>query len=131
MDNDLASNPAPGFKRNPSHRITTSAFDGIVEVSFGKTVIAHSSNALVLREGDYPPVYYLPMEDVHQELVTRSSHTSHCPFKGDASYWNVHIAEHEIDNAIWGYEMPYDEMLEIAGLVAFYPNKVTITARPD
>lgn len=127
MESDLSRNPSPGFARNPGYAITTERHGGTVVVSFEGTEIARSQNAILLREGSYPPVVYLPFEDVNPARIRRSAHVTHCPYKGEASYWNVEIGEHEIDNALWGYEIPYDEMLEIAGLVAFYPNKVTIT----
>ncbi|MEZ5799563.1 MAG: DUF427 domain-containing protein [Nitratireductor sp.] len=127
MEADLSRNPASSFARNPGYSITTKAHDGAVVVSFEGTEIARSQNAVLLQEGSYPPVIYLPIEDVNPTLIRRSSHVTHCPYKGEASYWNVEIGEHEIDNALWGYETPYDEMLEIAGLVAFYPGKVTIS----
>ncbi len=120
------SNPAPGFRNHPDHRITVAPFKGTVEVRLEGNRIARSNSAVILREGTYPPVHYIPLADVDPALIRRSEHASHCPFKGQASYWNIVVGDHEIDNAMWGYETPYDEMLEIAGLVAFYPNKVEI-----
>jgi len=121
-----ASNPAPGFRDHPDRKITVEPFKGTVDVGLEGKRLARSTSAVVLREGSYPPVFYLPFSDVDAAAIRRSDHTSHCPFKGQASYWNIVVGDHEIDNAIWGYETPYDEMLEIAGLVAFYPNKVEI-----
>jgi uncharacterized protein (DUF427 family) len=122
----LASNPAPGFRDHPDRKITVEPFKGTVEVSLDGKRIARSSAAVILREGNYPPVHYIPLSDVDPATIRKSDHRSHCPFKGRASYWNVVVGEHEIDNAMWSYETPYDEMLEIAGLVAFYPNKVDV-----
>ena len=126
----LEANPAPGFASRPDHTITVTPFDGLVTVDFEGTVIARSENAVELREATYPPVFYLPIGDVEAALIRRSKHTTHCPFKGEASYWDIVIGDHEIDNAIWGYEIPYDEMLELAGLVAFYANKVKVESSP-
>ena len=126
----LEANPAPGFRNHPEHTITVSPFAGEVTVAFKGTPIARSHNAIELREAHYPPVLYIPLGDVEPALLRRSAHNTHCPFKGEASYWDIVIGDHEIDNAIWGYETPYDEMLELAGLVAFYPNKVKLTATP-
>lgn len=126
----LEANPAPGFRNHPEHTITVAPYAGEVTVAFKGTAIAKSTSALELREAHYPPVLYIPLGDVEPSLLRRSSHATHCPFKGEASYWDIVIGDHEIDNAVWGYEIPYDEMLELAGLVAFYPNKVEITATP-
>ena len=126
----IDANPAPGFRKHPDHTITVSPFDGVITVEFEGTPLARSKNAVELHEAHYPPVFYIPLGDVDAALLRRSEHVTHCPFKGEASYWDIVIGDHEIDNAIWGYETPYDEMLELAGLVAFYPNKVTITTTP-
>ncbi|MEC9343840.1 MAG: DUF427 domain-containing protein [Pseudomonadota bacterium] len=126
----LEANPAPGFLKHPGHTITVAPFAGEVTITVEGREIARSSNALELREGSYPPVFYLPIGDVDNALLRRSVHATHCPFKGEASYWDIVVGDHEIDNALWGYETPYDEMLELAGLVAFYPNKVKISTTP-
>ncbi|MCG6858238.1 MAG: DUF427 domain-containing protein [Salaquimonas sp.] len=126
----IEANPAPGFQSHPEHTITVSPFNGEVTVEFDGKRIAQSTKAVELYEANHAPAIYLPMGDVDQALLRHSSHTTHCPFKGDASYWDIVIGDHEIDNAVWAYETPYDEMLELAGLVAFYPNKVKITASP-
>lgn len=123
-------NPAPGFVQHPEHTITVTPYVGTVTVRFHDTLIARSRNAVELREASYPPVFYLPIEDVEASLLRRSAHASRCPFKGEASYWDVVIGDHEIDNALWAYETPYDEVLELAGLVAFYPSKLTVTGDP-
>lgn len=129
MDMQAAgANPAPGFRLHPDHTITLTPFAGVVTVECDGTVIARSQKAVELHESNHAPVFYLPMEDVDAGHIRRSTHATKCPFKGEASYWNIVVGDHEVDNALWAYETPYDEMLELAGLVAFYPNKVTITA---
>jgi uncharacterized protein (DUF427 family) len=122
------ANPAPGFGKFPDHVITITPFSGTVTVTWNDTLIARSPNAVKVDETNHATVFYLPVEDVDASLLRRSAHASRCPFKGDASYWDIVIGDHEIDNAMWGYETPYDEMLELAGLVAFYASKVTVTA---
>jgi uncharacterized protein (DUF427 family) len=92
-------------------------------VKLNGEVIADSSNALVPEEGTYPPVYYFPRRDVKMDRLVRSSHSTHCPFKGDASYFSL---KGGAENAVWTYETPFDEMLAIKELLAFYPDKVEI-----
>ena len=82
-------NPAPGFERHPDHRIVVEPYPGTVTVRFGDTVVASSKQALELREASYPPVLYIPLEDIYLEHFEKSATTTHCPFKGDAAYWNV------------------------------------------
>lgn len=124
----IAANPSPGFKRNPSHRIAVEPFDGAVTVVFSDAILASTDKALMLREADYPPVFYIPFKDVYFEFLKRSGTSTHCPFKGDASYWSVSAAGEAINDVMWAYERPYDEMLPIRDHGAFYPDKVRIDA---
>ena len=119
------SNPAPGFKKRPDHRIETRPASVRVQVNYKGELIADSRDALVMQEGTYAPVYYVPRADVKMERLARTSHRTHCPFKGDASYYSIVNGP---QNAVWSYEQPYDEMMPIKGLLAFYPDKVEITA---
>ena len=123
-------NPAPGFKKYPGHRVSTNPSQARVQVSFEGEVIADTREALELHESTgqgkktvAPVVYYIPRKDVKMDRLERSSHTTHCPFKGDASYYSL-VAGPE--NALWSYESPYDEMLAIRERLAFYPDKFEI-----
>jgi uncharacterized protein (DUF427 family) len=127
---NIALNPSPGFKNHPEHRITVAPFDGVVVVTFGDAVIASSDRALVLREADYPPVFYIPFEDIYFDFLQPSDTHSHCPFKGDASYWGVSASGNATKDVMWAYQAPYDEMMQIRNHGAFYPNKVRIEATP-
>ena len=120
-----ATNPAPGFKKHPDHHIATKPAGVRVRVTFQGEPIADSREAIVLEESKYPPVYYLPRKDVKMERLERSGHRTHCPFKGDASYFSLKGGP---ENAVWSYEEPYDEMSAIQDLLAFYPDKVEISA---
>ena len=56
-------------------------------------------------------------------LPVRLAHqikTSHCPHKGDASYWSVRVGDRVAENAMWSYEDPIDSVPDLKGLVAFY-----------
>jgi uncharacterized protein (DUF427 family) len=117
-------NPAPGFKKHLDWRIVTKPAEKRVQVKVGGEVIADTKHAIQMAEGTYPPVYYFPRADVKMDRLERTSHKTHCPFKGDASYYSF---KGGAENAVWGYETPYDEMQAIAGLVAFYPDKVEIS----
>ena len=125
-------NPAPGFKKYPKHKVSTRPASARVQVRYQGEVIAETRHALELHETHEghvlaPVVYYLPREDVRMERLTRSSHQTECPFKGSASYYSL---KNGPENSVWSYEQPYDEMLAIKGLLAFYPDKFEITATP-
>jgi uncharacterized protein (DUF427 family) len=110
----------------PDHPITIAANPKRVRVSAGGIVIADTARALTLKEASYPAVQYVPREDANMALLTRTARTTHCPYKGDASYFSIDANGKSIENSIWTYETPFPAMAEIAGHLAFYPDKVTI-----
>lgn len=122
------ANPAPGFKKVPRSHIVTRPAAKRVRVTVNGELIADSRAALEMLEGSYAPVYYLPRADVKMERLARTAHSTHCPFKGDASYYSIVGGP---ENAVWSYEQPYDEMLDIKDLVSFYPGKVDAIAVSD
>ena len=114
----------------PDHPITITPNPKRVRVTAGGVVIAESTNALILKEASYPPVQYIPRADAKMELLHKTARSTHCPYKGDASYFSVDAGGSTLDNAIWSYEEPFPAMAEIAGFLAFYPDKVTIEQLP-
>lgn len=115
----------------PEHPITIEPAAERVTVRVGDTVVADTKAALTLREATYPPVYYVPLADVDQALIERTSTTTYCPYKGDAAYYSIVTSDEEVADAIWTYEAPYPAVESIAGHVAFYPNRVEITTETD
>ncbi|MEP7208423.1 MAG: DUF427 domain-containing protein [Casimicrobiaceae bacterium] len=90
-----------------------------VRFALGQTVVADSTRALVLYETRRPATYYLPWADVRTALLSRNAHQTHCPFKGNASYWDLQVGTAIARNAVWAYEEPLDEVRPIAGHCAF------------
>jgi uncharacterized protein (DUF427 family) len=121
----MSANPSPGFKKRPDYRIAISPAGKRLQVVFGNELIADTREALAMKEGDYPVVYYFPRKDVKMARLERSTHGTHCPFKGDASYFSLKGGPRD---AVWSYEQPFDEMAAIAQYLAFYPDKVQIRA---
>ena len=110
----------------PDHPIAITANPKRIRVLADGVVIADTHKALTLKEASYPAVQYLPREDAHMELLQRTDRVTHCPYKGDASYFSINANGKSIENSIWTYETPFPAMAEIAGHLAFYPDKVTI-----
>jgi uncharacterized protein (DUF427 family) len=110
----------------PDHPITISANPRRIRVTAGDTVIAETTHALSLKEASYPAVQYVPRADAKMELLKRTERVTHCPYKGDASYFSIAADGKTIENAIWTYETPFPAMVEISGYLAFYPDKVRI-----
>ena len=127
---DKIANPAPGFQRNPDKVITVEPYKGTVTVRAGNTVIASSTNAKVLTEAPYPAAFYIPFADIDFSKLSGTQSSTHCPYKGDASYWSVLPAGEAGKDAMWAYEQPFDEMAEIRNHGAFYASKVSIEAKP-
>jgi uncharacterized protein (DUF427 family) len=119
---DVENMKLPG----PDHPITITSNPKRVRVSVGETVIADSTHALTLKEAKYPAVQYVPREDARMELLQRTDRVTHCPYKGDASYFSIRADGKVIENSIWTYETPFPAMAEITGHLAFYPDKVKI-----
>ncbi|QNA85259.1 DUF427 domain-containing protein [Sphingomonas sp. So64.6b] len=108
----------------PDHPITITADPSHVRVIVAGKTIADTRNALTLQEASYPPVHYIPRADLDMALVERTSHSSHCPYKGEASYFSIPAGGERSVNAIWSYETPNDAVAQIRDHVAFYPDRV-------
>jgi uncharacterized protein (DUF427 family) len=108
----------------PDHPISIKANRSRVVVTVGGKIIADTRDALTLREASYPPVQYIPRRDVDMAALTRSEHTTYCPYKGDASYYSIPAGGDRSRNAVWTYETPFEAMAQIKDYVAFYPDRV-------
>ena len=117
--------------KNRGHEISATQTDCRVRVEYNGIAIADSSKALLYREGTMAPVYYFPRDDVRMDLMRRSLHKTHCPFKGDASYWNLTVGEKSLDNCVWSYEKPIKEAVSIKRFVAFYMDLLETTYDED
>lgn len=119
----------------PEHPIEVRAANARVVVTAGGRVVADSVAALVLQESRYPPVYYIPRGDADMTLLTRSTHTTYCPYKGDCAYYSIGDADADAEgagrDAVWTYEAAYPAVAAISGHLAFYPERVdAITVTP-
>ena len=104
------------------HRITTRRTTEHVVVAHDGAVLAETRKPLVLSERGLPDRYYLDPEDVRMDLLEPSTTTTHCPFKGDATYFSAP----GVPDAFWTYEDPIEEVEEITGLLAPYEGRVTV-----
>lgn len=112
--------------RDPYKRVDTVQSSRHVRVEVDGVTVAESDRPLLLFETHLPTRYYLPPEDVRQDLLEASTLTSACPYKGQATYWSVRVGETLHENLIWGYRDPIPENPKIRGLMAFYNEKVEI-----
>ncbi len=114
-----------------THPITVQPTGRHVVVRAGDQVVADSADALTLRESTYLPVQYIPLADVDPALLRSTDTSTYCPYKGDASYYSLVTADGELTDAVWTYETPYPAVADIAGHVAFYPDKVDVEVTDD
>ena len=124
-------NPAPGFAKHPRYAVDIAPSQTHVQVHVGGTLIADTRNALKVLETNLEPVWYVPEADVQQSLLRKTETSTYCPFKGHASYWSIATADALIEDALWAYEVPFDECAPLQNHVAFYRNKVTIRAHNE
>jgi len=95
-----------------------------VEIQFAEHVLAQSNNALLLIE-TYAPDIYLPFSDIRMDWMTATDHSTVCPHKGQASYWNIQVDNQmSVDNVMWAYEDPVEGCPDLKGYAAFYFDKV-------
>ena len=103
-----------------AEHITIRKASGNWSVRAGGAVLGESSNVLELSEGDYPPVIYFPREDIAMAFLDRTEKSTHCPHKGDASYYSIVTRSTTLENAAWSYEAPYEAVARIKDHLAFY-----------
>jgi uncharacterized protein (DUF427 family) len=122
----------PVLEPTAEHPITISPTGARVVVRVHGEVIADTRRAFNLQESNYPAVQYIPLNDVAQDRLSRTDTSSYCPYKGEAGYYSVTTsAGHTVDDVIWTYEQPYAAVAEIAGHVAFYPDKADVSIEAD
>jgi uncharacterized protein (DUF427 family) len=108
----------------PDHPITVTPHEKRVRVVLGGAIVAETDAALRMEENRYPPVFYVPRADVAMDLLDPSPKRTHCPYKGEASWFTVTGHGIEARDAAWSYEEPYPAVAEIAGHIAFERAKV-------
>ena len=114
------------FAGTKDHPITIAPIAARVRVIWRGRAIGDSRGALELREANYPPVVYVPRADMDMAALERTDRVTTCPYKGEANYYSITDGNTRDDNAVWTYETPKPGVAEIAGFLAFYPDKVEI-----
>jgi len=110
----------------PDHPISIAPHPKRVRVIVNGHAVADTTRALVMQETTHKPVFYIPREDADMGSFERTAHSTHCPYKGDASYYSIRVGDRLSENAIWSYEQPFPAMAEIAGRLAFYGSRVDV-----
>jgi adenylate cyclase len=107
-----------------SYQMSFEAYPHHLRVVFDEQTIAESDHAMILYETRLPPVFYFPRDAVRMDLLQPTRHHTHCPFKGNASYWTIVVGDRRAENAAWAYEEPLPELGDLKGYLAFYWSQV-------
>lgn len=124
MNATAVAQKAPGFIKNPDKFLEVEPTPRRLRVKVAGETIADTTQGLLMCEGGHLPVYYIPMADVRMDLFTPTDHSTHCGYKGHASYWTLKVGDRVEENIMWSYRDPYAEMLKIKDFVAFYWDRV-------
>lgn len=118
--------PTPVQRRpqEPGHQVEVGPSPRWVRTVVNGETIADSRRAQLLCETGQRPVYYFPKEDVRMDLLQPTDHHTHCPYKGDASYWTMRVGDRVAENAVWSYVDPLPLGEPVRGHLAFYWNRV-------
>jgi uncharacterized protein (DUF427 family) len=104
----------------PAHRLFFEDFPRRVRSVFGGETVMDTRRGKLLHESGLLPQLYVPRQDVRAELLEKTHHNTHCPFKGTASYWTVRVGERAAENALWAYPQPREDAGWLRDYVAFY-----------
>lgn len=119
----MTTQTAQATRAEAAKRVRTEPNARRVRVFFGGQAVADSSATIYLFEAGHLPVYYFPRADVRFDLLEPTAKHTHCPWKGDASYYDVVVGDRRADNAVWAYPAPIDSVPELKDYVAFYWDK--------
>ncbi len=131
----IASNPTGdlnfSMEAAPKHRLLFEDYPRRMRAFVGERVVLDSTRGKLLHESNMLPVYYAPIEDFAEDLLEQSDHHTHCPFKGDASYWSLKVDGRKIENAVWYYPEPLEQAPWLDGYAALYPEKADLWLQED
>jgi uncharacterized protein (DUF427 family) len=115
---------AHGGAAPEGHTIRITVNHHRVRVIHQGVTFADTHGALTVSETGLADVFYFPRADVNMARLERSTHTSRCPFKGEAAYFHLRTEDEVIENAVWSYEVPLDGVKQITGYLAFLASAV-------
>jgi uncharacterized protein (DUF427 family) len=115
-----------GHIRDPYHRVDVRRSSRPVRVLVGDTVVASTRSPLLLSETGLPNRFYIPAEDVRQDLLEPSDTHTHCPYKGTASYWSVRAGDGKLSDAVWSYPQAEGDSAAVSGYLSFRHDDLTV-----
>jgi uncharacterized protein (DUF427 family) len=119
-----------GHLRDPYHRVDVRRSSRPVRVLLGDTVLAETTRPLLLSETGLPNRFYLPAEDVRQDLLEPSDTHTVCQYKGTASYWSVTANGRKLTDAVWSYPQAEGDAAAVTGYLSFLHDDLTVEVGP-
>ena len=120
----MSNNRAPGFQKFPDYQIQMRNLMGKLEIYCADVLIASTFTAIELLESKLKPALYVPTDAFDQACLRPSDTQTHCPFKGDASYWSVEVPGRRVKDAFWYYPQPFDEVADLSNFAGVYQDRV-------
>ena len=130
----LAGQPGGEFNFDldaPKHRIYFDRYPRRMRALVGGHVVLDSTGGYLLHETGILPRYYAPLEDFDPQVLERTDHSTHCPFKGDAAYWSIRVDERVEENALWSYPEPIESAPWLKGYGSLYPERADLWLQED
>jgi uncharacterized protein (DUF427 family) len=115
-----------GHLRDPYHRVDVRRSSRPVRVLVGDIVLAETDRPLLLSETGLPNRFYIPAEDVRQDLLEPSDTHTVCPYKGTASYWSVTADGRKLADAVWSYPQAEGDAVAVSGYLSFLHDDLTV-----
>jgi uncharacterized protein (DUF427 family) len=112
--------------RDPYHRVDVLESSRHVKVSVNGELLAETNRPIVLFETGLPPRYYIPPEDVREDVLVPSDKNTQCPYKGIASYHSVEVGGETVEDLVWYYPEPIAASEKIRGNLSFFNEKVDL-----
>jgi uncharacterized protein (DUF427 family) len=110
--------------QSPQHKILFEPDARRLRAFVGKALVLDTTGAHLLHETGILPVPYIPIADLNAELLERTQTTTHCPFKGAATYWSLRVGDDLREDAVWAYEEPIETAPWLKGFAALYLDRV-------
>src|SRR3954464_1441011 len=108
----------------PKHRLFFEPHPRRIRAHFAGRAVLDTVRGQLLHESNLLPVLYVPIEDLDRSLLEPTDHHTHCPFKGDASYWSLRAGDRVSENAVWTYPEPIERAPWLKGYAALYWDRV-------
>lgn len=116
---------------SPQHIIYIEDVPQRIRGVFNGETVVDTRRAKVLYESNIPGQWYVPAEDVRSDLLTATDTSTHCPFKGDASYWTLTVGDRTEKDMVWAYPTPIEGVAAVKGMQAFYFGKMDVWLEED